>query len=41
MRCAKRHVLALISFLLSASFVQSSEQQVLVYKRKYIMGTVV
>jgi FAD:protein FMN transferase len=40
MRCDKRRASALISFFLIASFVQSSENQVLVYKRKYIMGTV-
>ena len=40
MRCDKRRTAALISFLLIASFVQGSENQVLVYKKKYIMGTV-
>ena len=40
MRCDKRRASALISFFLIASFVQSSENQVLVYKKKYIMGTV-
>src|ERR1700686_844021 len=40
MRCDKRRASALISFFLIASFVQSSENQVLVYKSKYIMGTV-
>src|ERR1700682_1396772 len=39
MRCDNRRAAALISFLLIASFVQSSENQVLVYKKKYIMGT--
>ena len=40
MRCDKRRASALISFFLVASFVQGSENQVLVYKKKYIMGTV-
>jgi len=40
MRCDNRRTAALISFFLIASFVQSSETQVLVYKKKYIMGTV-
>ncbi len=40
MRCDKRRAAALISFFLIASFVQSSENQILVYKKKYIMGTV-
>jgi len=40
MRCDKRRAAALVSFFLIASFVQSSENQVLVYKKKYIMGTV-
>src|SRR5271169_547595 len=40
MRCDNRRTAALISFFLIASFVQSSENQVLVYKKKYIMGTV-
>src|ERR1700682_2038202 len=40
MRCDNRRAAALISFLLIASFVQSSENQVLVYKKKDIMGTV-
>ncbi len=40
MRCDKRRAAALISFFLIASFIQSSENQVLVYKKKYIMGTV-
>jgi thiamine biosynthesis lipoprotein len=40
MPCDNRRAAALISFLLIASFVQSSENQVLVYKKKYIMGTV-
>lgn len=40
MRCDKRRAAALVSFFLIASLVHSSENQVLVYKRKYIMGTV-
>jgi len=40
MRCDNRRAATLISFFLIASFVQSSENQVLVYKKKYIMGTV-
>src|ERR1700738_1648496 len=40
MRCDNRRAAALISFFLISSFVQSSENQVLVYKKKYIMGTV-
>src|SRR6266436_5235153 len=40
MRCDNRRAAALISFFLIASFVQSSENQILVYKKKYIMGTV-
>src|SRR5438309_10793501 len=40
MPCDKRRAAALISFFLIASFVQSSKNQVLVYKKKYIMGTV-
>jgi thiamine biosynthesis lipoprotein len=40
MRCDKRRAAALISFFLIASFSQSSEHQVLVYKKKYIMGTI-
>jgi thiamine biosynthesis lipoprotein len=40
MRCDKRPAAALIGFLLVAAVVQSSENQVLVYKKKYIMGTV-
>src|SRR5260370_35364624 len=40
MRCDKRRAAVLISFFLIASFVQSSENQVLVYQKKYIMGTV-
>jgi FAD:protein FMN transferase len=40
MRCDNRRAAALISFFLIASFVQSSENRVLVYKKKYIMGTV-
>ncbi len=40
MRCDKPRGAALICFFLVTSFVQSSENQVLVYKKKYIMGTV-
>ena len=41
MRCDKRRVAALVTFfLLVPSFVESSENQVLVYKKKYIMGTI-
>ena len=40
MRCDNRRAAALISFFLIASFVRGSENQVLVYKKKYIMGTV-
>jgi thiamine biosynthesis lipoprotein len=44
MRCDKRRATLLVCFFLIASFVQSSEQisenRVLVYKRKYVMGTV-
>src|SRR5882672_11406311 len=40
MRCDRRRAAALISFFLIASFVQSSENQVLVYERKYIMGKI-
>src|SRR5437588_11626214 len=39
MRCDKRAA-ALISFALIASSIQSSENQILVYKKKYLMGTV-
>src|SRR5258708_37820708 len=40
MPCDKGRAAALISFFLIASFIQSSENQILVYKKKYIMGTV-
>jgi FAD:protein FMN transferase len=40
MRCDKRPAAVLISFVLIASFVCGSENQVLVYKKKYIMGTI-
>jgi thiamine biosynthesis lipoprotein len=40
MRCDNRRAVALISFFLIASFARSSDNQVLVYKKKYIMGTV-
>lgn len=40
MRCDKRPAAVLIYFVLIASVVQSSENQVLVYKKKYVMGTI-
>jgi len=40
MLCDKRPAAALIAFCLIASVVRSSENHVLVYKKKYIMGTV-
>jgi FAD:protein FMN transferase len=40
MRCDNRRATALVSLLLIASFVQGSENQALVYKKKYVMGTV-
>jgi thiamine biosynthesis lipoprotein len=40
MPCDNRRASALIIFLLITSFVRSSENQILVYKKKYIMGTV-
>lgn len=40
MRCGNRRSAVLIGFFLIASLVQSSENRVLVYKKKYIMGTV-
>jgi FAD:protein FMN transferase len=40
MRCDRRRAAVLTSFFLIASFGQSSEQQVLVYKKKYVMGTI-
>lgn len=40
MRCDRRRAAALISIVFLASFVQASEDPVLVYKKKYIMGTV-
>jgi thiamine biosynthesis lipoprotein len=40
MRYGKRRAATLISFVLVASFLQSSENPFLVYKKKYIMGTV-
>src|ERR1700736_1377840 len=40
MRCDNLRAAALIIFFLVASFVQSSENRILVYKKKYIMGTV-
>jgi FAD:protein FMN transferase len=39
MRCDKRRAAVLVVFLFVASFVQSSENQ-LVYKKKYSMGTI-
>ena len=40
MRCDKRRAIVLISFLLITALVQCSENPILVYKKKYIMGTV-
>src|SRR4051812_16718160 len=40
MRCDKRALAALISLCLIPSLTYSSENQVLVYKKKYIMGAV-
>ena len=40
MRCDNRRATALISLFLIASFVRGAENQVLVYKKKYAMGTV-
>jgi len=41
MRCDKRRAAALVTlFLLIPSFVESSGNQVLVYKKKYTMGTI-
>src|SRR5580700_8072500 len=40
MRCDNRPAAALVSLLLIASFVHALENPVLVYKKKYIMGTV-
>jgi len=40
MRCAKRQMTALIIFLLISSLVQSSDTTRLIYKKKYVMGTV-
>jgi FAD:protein FMN transferase len=40
MRCDNRRAAALVSLLLIASFVHTLENPVLVYKKKYIMGTV-
>ena len=41
MRCDKRRAAVLVTtFLFIASLVESSENQVLVYKKKYIMGTI-
>jgi thiamine biosynthesis lipoprotein len=40
MRCDNRRTTALVSLLLIGSLVQGSENLALVYKKKYIMGTV-
>src|SRR5579863_983009 len=40
MRCDNRRATTLVSLFLIASFVHGSENQVLVYKKKYAMGTV-
>jgi thiamine biosynthesis lipoprotein ApbE len=40
MRCAKRQTTALVIFLLISSLVQSSDTPTLIYKKKYVMGTV-
>jgi FAD:protein FMN transferase len=40
MRCDNRRAAALVSLLLIASFVHALENPVLVYKKKYMMGTV-
>ena len=40
MRCDNRRATTLISLFLIASFVHGSENPVLVYKKKYVMGTV-
>src|SRR6266550_3703689 len=40
MRCDKRPAAVLISFVFIASVVQGLENQVLIYKKKYIMGTI-
>ena len=41
MRCDKRQAAVLLTFfLLISSFVESAENQVLVYKKKYVMGTI-
>ena len=40
MRCGKRHASMVIGVLLVSAFVQCSENKNLVYKKKYIMGTV-
>ena len=40
MRCAKRQMSALIFVLLISSLVQSSDTAGLIYKKKYVMGTV-
>ncbi len=40
MRCDKPRATVLVGFFLIASLLQSSENQVLVYKKKYVMGTI-
>jgi thiamine biosynthesis lipoprotein len=40
MLCDKRQIAALVSFFLVASLVHSAENRVLVYKKKFAMGTV-
>jgi FAD:protein FMN transferase len=41
MRCDKRQAAVLLTFfLLISSFVESADNQVLVYKKKYVMGTI-
>jgi FAD:protein FMN transferase len=40
MRCDKRRAATLVSFVLIASFVHSSASPVLVFKKKYVMGTI-
>jgi FAD:protein FMN transferase len=40
MRCDKRRMATLVSFVLLASLVHSSENPALVYKKKYVMGTI-
>jgi len=40
MRCDKRQAATLVSFVLIASLIHSSGNPVLVYKKKYVMGTI-